>query len=89
MAVSDGFCFCLQRCKLGIYPREGAQEAQQNLYGEVNISLALVVQSAWHFGMRYSDYPLSLQKLTGEISSLSNKATRTGICGNGGWEYRD
>ncbi|KAM9612041.1 uncharacterized protein ACIBXB_000324 [Morphnus guianensis] len=77
------------RCKLGIYPGEGAQEVQQDLYGEVNISLALVVQSAWRFGMRYSDYPLLLQKLTGKISSLSSKATRTGICGNGGREYRD
>lgn len=58
MAVSDGFCFCLQRCKFGTYPGEGAQEVQQNLYGEVNLFLALIVQSAWGFGTRYFDYPL-------------------------------
>lgn len=44
--MDSGF---VQRCKLGTYPGEGAQEVQQNpqnLYGNVSLSSAVVVQSA-------------------------------------------
>lgn len=43
-----------------------------------------VVQSAWGFGMGYSEYSLLLQKLMGEILSFSSELTRTYMGGKGG-----
>lgn len=57
-----------------------------SIYEEANLSLDLVVPSAWGFGMRYCDYLLLLQKLSWVRFLLSNEVTRTGI---GGLEYRD